>query len=91
MRDHCRSDLRPGAVQVGDWVAVLGEQLRDLGVERGDALIEVLDVAGEVADAAARDFAFVISRGAPAVTTPMIRPRTFRWQQRGGSLAPCYR
>ena len=55
MRDHCRGDLRPCAVQVGDRVAVLGEQLRDLRVERGDALVEVLDVAREVADAAGRD------------------------------------
>src|SRR5205085_4238933 len=53
--DHCGSDLCAGAVQVGHWVAVFGEQLRDLSVERGDALVEVLDVAGEVSDAAGRD------------------------------------
>jgi hypothetical protein len=55
VRDHRRGDLRAGAVQVGDWVAVFGEQLCDLGVERGDALVKVLDVAGEVSDAAGRD------------------------------------
>lgn len=55
MRDHRRGELRPGAVQVVDGVAVLGEQLRDFGVEGRDALVEVLDVAGEVADAAGSD------------------------------------
>jgi hypothetical protein len=34
---------------------VLGEQLVDLGVEGVCALVEVFDVAGEVADAAGRD------------------------------------
>jgi hypothetical protein len=34
---------------------VLFEQLSDLAVEPGDALVEVLDVAGEVTDAAGRD------------------------------------
>jgi hypothetical protein len=53
--DHGGGDLRSGAVQVADWVAVLLEELRDLGVEGGDALVEVLDVAGEVADAARSD------------------------------------
>jgi hypothetical protein len=53
--DHRRCDLRAGAVQIRDWVAVLGEQPRDLGLEGGDALVEVFDVAGEVADAAGRD------------------------------------
>jgi hypothetical protein len=48
-------DLRAGAVQVGDRIAVLFEQERELGVERGDALVAVLDVAREVADAAGRD------------------------------------
>jgi hypothetical protein len=55
VRDHCRSYLRAGALQVSDWLAVLGEQLRDLGVERGAAPIEVLDLAGELSDAAGRD------------------------------------
>jgi len=55
VRDHRRGDLRPGAVKLGDWVAVLGEQLRDLGVEGGDALVEVLDITHEVAVAAGRD------------------------------------
>lgn len=34
---------------------MLLEELRDLGVEGGDALVEVVDVAGEVTDAAGRD------------------------------------
>src|SRR5215207_7343702 len=33
--DHGGGDLRPGAVQVADGVAVLGEELRDLGIEGG--------------------------------------------------------
>src|SRR5215218_1138937 len=53
--DHCGGDLRTGAVEVADRVAVLLEQLRDLGVEGSDPLVEVLDVAGEVMDAASRD------------------------------------
>src|SRR5206468_8589184 len=48
-------DLRASAVEVADWIAVLGEQLRVLRVEGGDALVEVLDVASEVTEAARRD------------------------------------
>ena len=55
MRDHGRGDLWSGAVEVGDGVAVLAQELRDLLVEGSDALVEVFDVAGEVADAAASD------------------------------------
>jgi len=53
--DHRRGDLGAGAVEVRDRVAVLCEQLRDLGVEGCDALVEVLDVAGEITDAAGCD------------------------------------
>jgi hypothetical protein len=42
-------------VEVGDRVAVLGEQLGDLRVEAGDALVEVFDVASEIADATSRN------------------------------------
>ena len=35
-------------------LAVLGEQVGDLAVERGDPVVEVVDVAGELADAARR-------------------------------------
>jgi hypothetical protein len=42
-------------LQVGERVVVLVEQLGDLVVECGDALVEVLDVAGQFADAARGD------------------------------------
>ena len=42
-------------MQVGDWVAMLVKELVDLRVEGGGALVEVIDVAGEVADAAGGD------------------------------------
>src|SRR4029077_11961713 len=38
-----------------DWVAVLREESLDFRVKGGDALVEVFDVTGEVADAAAGD------------------------------------
>jgi hypothetical protein len=55
VRDHAGGDLCAGAVQVVERVAVLGEQRGDFGVELCDALVEVFDVTGEVADAAGRD------------------------------------
>jgi formylglycine-generating enzyme required for sulfatase activity len=42
-------------------------------------------------DAEAHDFAFKSAADAPAATTPMIRPTTFRWQKTSASLAPSYR
>ena len=44
--------LLPTPMEVFERVVVLVEQLGDLGVEGGDALVEVVDVAGELADAA---------------------------------------
>src|SRR5213592_1993708 len=55
VRDQTGGDLVAGAAEVGDRVAVLFEQLGDLGVEIADALVERVDVAGELADAARGD------------------------------------
>ena len=55
MGDDGGSEVGAGALQFGEWVVVLVEQLGDLFVEGGDALVEVLDVAGQLADAARGD------------------------------------
>src|SRR3954453_14208520 len=53
--DQRGGDLVAGPEQVGDRVAVLFEQGGDLGLEVGDATVEVFDVARELADAGGGD------------------------------------
>jgi hypothetical protein len=48
--DQRGGDLVAGAEEVGDGVAVLFEQGSDLGVDVVDALVERVDVSGELAD-----------------------------------------
>lgn len=50
--DDRRGQIAADPVDLLEWIAVIGEQLGDLGVEGCDALVEVLDVAGKFADAA---------------------------------------
>ena len=55
MGDQGGGDLIAGAEKIRDRVAMLGEQFSDPVLEPGDALVEVLDVAGEFADAPGGD------------------------------------
>jgi hypothetical protein len=50
--DARRSEVAANPLDLFKRVAVVGEQIGNLGVERGDALVEVVDAAGELADAA---------------------------------------
>jgi hypothetical protein len=54
LRDDRGSEIAAGAVEVGERVLVLDQQLGDLAVKIGDPRIEVLDVPGELADATRR-------------------------------------
>ena len=45
-------EVAADAVELFERAAVLGEQVGDFGVEGGDAVVEIVDVLGELANAA---------------------------------------
>lgn len=55
MGDDRGGEVAAGTLQVLARVAVLGEKVGDLGVEGSDALVEIVDVVAEFADAAGCD------------------------------------
>jgi hypothetical protein len=64
--DNGGGDGGAGSGEIGDGVAVLVEQLREFGVERGDAAVELFDLARQFADAARRCFGGeAVSEGDP--------------------------
>jgi hypothetical protein len=75
MSDQGRRDLLAGAVEVVDGIAVLGEQRAELRLEVGDAGVELLDVARELADATrGSPFGQAVAELEPLETAQHLRP-----------------